>query len=42
MSFLLMRVSGVPMLERGMSKRRPGYAEYTERTSAFFPRPPRA
>ena len=41
MSFLLMRVSGVPMLERGMAQR-PGYAEYIRRTSAFFPRPPRA
>lgn len=41
MSFLLMKVSGVPMLERGMSERRPGYAEYVRRTSAFFPRPPR-
>jgi steroid 5-alpha reductase family enzyme len=40
MSFLLMKVSGVPMLERGMSERRPGYAEYVRRTSAFFPRPP--
>jgi steroid 5-alpha reductase family enzyme len=41
MSTLLMRVSGVPMLEKTMAKRRPGYAEYVARTSAFFPRPPR-
>lgn len=41
MSTLLMRVSGVAMLERSMSKR-PGYAEYAARTSAFFPRPPRS
>lgn len=41
MSFLLMRVSGVPMLERSIGKRRPGYDEYVRRTSAFFPRPPR-
>jgi steroid 5-alpha reductase family enzyme len=41
MSFLLLRVSGVPLLERGMSERRPGYADYVRRTSAFFPRPPR-
>ncbi len=40
MSTLLIRVSGVPMLEKTMSKRRPGYAEYAARTSAFFPRPP--
>jgi steroid 5-alpha reductase family enzyme len=41
MSFLLLRVSGVAMLERTIGKRRPGYAEYAARTSAFFPRPPR-
>jgi steroid 5-alpha reductase family enzyme len=34
-------VSGVPLLERGMRERRPGYADYIRRTSAFFPRPPR-
>jgi steroid 5-alpha reductase family enzyme len=42
MSFLLLRVSGVALLERGMDERRPGYAAYIERTSAFFPRPPKA
>jgi steroid 5-alpha reductase family enzyme len=42
MSVLLTRVSGVPMLERGMTKRRPGYEDYVARTSSFFPRPPRA
>jgi steroid 5-alpha reductase family enzyme len=41
MSFLLLRVSGVPLLERGLRKRRPGYAEYAARTSAFFPWPPK-
>lgn len=41
MSTLLMRVSGVAMLERTIGKRRPGYAEYVARTSAFFPRPPK-
>ena len=41
MSILLMRVSGVPMLERGMRETRPAYADYVERTSAFFPRPPK-
>lgn len=40
MSVLLIRVSGVPMLEKTIGRRRPGYAEYAERTSAFFPRPP--
>lgn len=41
MTFLLMRVSGVPMLEHSMAKRRPGYVDYVKRTSAFFPRPPK-
>ncbi|WP_020399453.1 DUF1295 domain-containing protein [Kordiimonas gwangyangensis] len=40
MSFILMKWSGVPMTERGMMKRREGYARYMERTNAFFPRPP--
>lgn len=37
MSFLLLRVSGVAMLEKTIGKRRPGYDEYAERTNAFFP-----
>ena len=41
MTFLLMRVSGVALLERSIGRRRPGYAEYAARTSAFIPRPPR-
>lgn len=41
MTFFLMRVSGVPMLEASLIKRREGYAEYVARTSSFFPRPPK-
>ncbi len=41
MSVLLMRVSGAALLERGLKKSKPGYAEYIARTPAFFPRPPR-
>ena len=41
MSVLLLRVSGVALLERSLSRRKPGYEEYVRRTSAFFPRPPR-
>jgi steroid 5-alpha reductase family enzyme len=41
MTFLLVKVSGVPMLEHSMSKRRPGYADYVKRTSSFLPRPPK-
>jgi steroid 5-alpha reductase family enzyme len=42
MSLLLMRVSGVTLLERNIGKRRPGYADYARRTSAFFPWFPKA
>ncbi|MBM4246606.1 MAG: DUF1295 domain-containing protein [Deltaproteobacteria bacterium] len=42
MTVLLTSVSGVPMLERTIGERRPGYDEYVRRTSAFLPRPPRA
>jgi steroid 5-alpha reductase family enzyme len=41
MSVLLLRVSGVALLERTIAERRPGYEAYVRRTSAFFPRPPR-
>ena len=41
MTILLLKVSGVTVLERSMGKRRPGYAEYAAHTSAFVPRPPR-
>jgi len=41
MTVLLTSVSGVPMLERKIGERRPGYDEYARRTSAFLPRPPR-
>lgn len=41
MSALLMRYSGVALLERTIGKRRAGYAEYARRTNAFFPGPAR-
>lgn len=41
MTFLLLRVSGVAMLEKDIGKRRPQYADYIERTNAFFPGPPK-
>jgi len=41
MTFLLLRVSGVTLLERDIGERRPAYREYVQRTSAFLPRPPR-
>jgi steroid 5-alpha reductase family enzyme len=42
MSVLLMKVSGVTLLEKDIGERRPAYADYIRRTSAFFPRPPRS
>jgi steroid 5-alpha reductase family enzyme len=42
MSVLLMKVSGVAMLEKTIGKRRPGYEEYIRRTNAFFPGPRKA
>ena len=41
MTFLLVRVSGVALLEKSLSKRKEGYADYVARTSAFLPRPPK-
>ncbi len=40
-TFLLLRVSGVPLLEADIESRRPGYRAYIERTSSFIPWPPR-
>ena len=37
MTFLLMKVSGVALLEQKLSETKPEYKEYAERTSAFFP-----
>lgn len=37
MTLLLLRISGVPLLERRLTETRPGYREYVERTSAFIP-----
>jgi len=41
MSFLLLRFSGVTLLESDIGARRPAYAEYVRRTNTFFPGPPR-
>lgn len=41
MTFFLLKVSGVALLERSIGKRRPDYADYVRRTSAFLPLPPR-
>ena len=41
MSVLLMRVSGVTLLEKDIGERRPQYADYIRRTNAFFPGSPK-
>lgn len=41
MSFLLLKVSGVALLEKSLRQRSPAYEDYIRRTSAFFPWPPR-
>jgi len=39
MSFMLLKVSGVALLEKDISERRPEYARYIKETNAFFPGP---
>lgn len=41
MTWLLLRVSGVAMLERTLVETRPAYRDYIARTSSFLPWPPR-
>lgn len=41
MAWLLLRLSGVPLLEAEMARRKPGYAEYQRTTSLLIPLPPR-
>lgn len=41
MSILLLKVSGVSLLEKTIEERRPGYRDYIRRTSPFFPWPPK-
>jgi len=41
MTLLLLKVSGVAMLERDIAERRPAYRDYIARTNAFIPGRPR-
>jgi steroid 5-alpha reductase family enzyme len=41
LTVLLTKGSGIPTAEGGITERRPGYAAYLARTSAFVPWPPR-
>lgn len=41
MTLLLLRVSGVTLLEKNIAERRPAYSDYVATTNAFLPGPPR-
>ncbi|MFI6316232.1 DUF1295 domain-containing protein [Nonomuraea sp. NPDC050556] len=41
MTYFLAGKTGKPLLEKHLTRTRPGYAEYVRRTSGFLPRPPR-
>ncbi|MFT3906149.1 MAG: DUF1295 domain-containing protein [Steroidobacteraceae bacterium] len=41
LTWMLLKVSGVALLEGDIAERRPAYRRYSERTSAFIPRRPR-
>ena len=41
LTFLILKVSGVTMLEKNQKQAKPKYADYIRRTSAFIPMPPK-
>jgi steroid 5-alpha reductase family enzyme len=41
MATLILKISGVPLLERQMALNKPGYAEYMRRTNRLIPGPAR-
>lgn len=41
LTYTLTKWSGKPLLEKGLVKNRPGYADYIARTSGFIPWPPK-
>lgn len=41
MTFLLLKVSGVTMLDKVLQQSKPRYVEYMKKTNAFFPWPPK-
>lgn len=41
LTFTLTRWSGKPLLEKGLARSKPGYADYVARTSGFIPWPPK-
>ena len=41
MIVLIIKVSGVALLDKSLKKRKPGYDDYMRRTSGFFPWTPK-
>jgi steroid 5-alpha reductase family enzyme len=41
LTYLLLKFSGVTLMEQTIVERRPAYREYMARTNAFLPGPPR-
>jgi steroid 5-alpha reductase family enzyme len=41
MTLLLLKVSGVALLEKDIVERRPAYADYIKKTNAFIPGVPK-
>lgn len=37
MTYLIIRISGVKLLEKSLKEKKPGYSEYMKKTSAFLP-----
>jgi steroid 5-alpha reductase family enzyme len=37
MTAVLLKMTGIPLTEKGLVENRPGYSDYIKRTSAFFP-----
>jgi steroid 5-alpha reductase family enzyme len=37
MTFIIIKISGVGLLEKSLKNKKPGYREYVEKTSAFIP-----
>jgi steroid 5-alpha reductase family enzyme len=42
LTFFLLKVSGIGLTEKGITKRRPAYQAYIDRTSAFIPQLPKS
>ena len=39
-TWVLLKITGIPLTEAALNNRRPDYRDYVKRTSRFFPRPP--